>query len=64
VWQHLNHPFVLPFVGLLQPSSSFGPLPYMVSEYAPNGTLHAFVKTDAFVPSVDAMRLVSKYDIT
>jgi serine/threonine protein kinase len=64
VWQHLSHPFVLPFVGLFQPSSSSGSLPYMVSEYAPNGTLRAFIKTDAFVPSVDTMRLVSTRDIT
>jgi serine/threonine protein kinase len=60
VWQHLRHPFLLPFVGLLKPFSVFATLPYIVSEYAPNGTLHDFIKTDGYMPWIDSLRLVSK----
>jgi hypothetical protein len=58
VWQHLHHPFILPFIGLAHPATKMHVLPYMVSELAPRGTLEAFVASSDFVPEDDSLRLV------
>lgn len=40
IWKRLNHPNVLPFLGI---ATGFGPSIALVSEWMPNGTLHEFL---------------------
>jgi hypothetical protein len=58
VWRQLQHPHVLPFLGLDQGLFSDNDRISMVSPWMDNGTLCQFVKSDAYTTNEDGPRLV------
>jgi serine/threonine protein kinase len=60
VWQHLQHRFVLPFIGLQRPIAPGHQLPYMVSPLAAkHGTLDSYIKSSDYAPVEDSFRIVT-----
>jgi hypothetical protein len=56
VWRRLDHPFVLPFIGIhVRTSDRIG----MVAPWRERGTLKAYTKSEFYCPEVDLYRLVS-----
>jgi hypothetical protein len=58
VWRQLQHPHVLPFLGLDQRLFSDTDRVCMVSAWMDNGTLCQFVKSELYNAKYDCIRLV------
>jgi serine/threonine protein kinase len=56
IWRRLNHPNVLPFLGI---TTGFSPFIALVSQWMPNGTLHQFLlKNNATMTTEFRLQLV------